>query len=139
MDLNTIGNIASIIGLIITFIGFYITISKIKQIHKRYQFKIKRTDLLSRLSHFYRQISICLNNPSLFKQSMDTNIAQCDNMLEYFENISPKIIKRKIINLRKVIKRYNKTKFNYANYVLNNINNVKVELGGFIEYLQHYK
>lgn len=149
ININRFGSIASIIALFITFIGFYITISKIRKLHKGYVFKIQGFDYLSKLTSIYKEISKCLNNKRLFKDIIDENIIKCDSLLDIIQDKSPRKITLRIIKLRKIIKKYKNPKnillnpsiiFNSSNEISEkNMQRIMAELNGLIEYLTQYR
>ena len=148
-NINVFGSVASILALIITIIGFWITISKIRKLHKEYIFKIRGKDYLSRLTSIYKEISKCLNNQKLFRDVIDDNMIKCDSLLDIIQDKSPRKIKVRIIKLRKVIIKYKKpnnilfnpsTIFNsYDDILEKNLQKMTGELNGLIEYLTQYQ
>lgn len=112
-----IGNIASIIGLVITIL----ILNNLRKIHSEYLFKIRSPILLKRLKEYSQNILRYQNDIERFYNEIDMNLSLCGASLKSFEGKVPKNIKKDIYNIRSSINHYLQQPLSYKQKNANEI------------------
>ncbi len=138
MSFSNIANSSSILGLIVTFVTFYL----VYNIRKRFLFRVTIDKNRETLNNMSSEISSLLVN-------FENNISEIDEKLKIIEVTLRNLIKgtdnknlvKDIKNTMKKIKVYFKSAFffNKNHKTQKNVREIKIDIVGIIEELKHEK
>ena len=119
LTLSNFGNIASIIGVIVTILVFL----RVKKIHLGYLFKIRGPIIVDKLRGYSDNILIYLNDIDSYQSDLTRDLRLCTANLKNLRKKVPKDIRKTIKMLDKKINKYISMPSSYQVDYVRGINN----------------